>query len=156
MGHSFFFVKKADMIRNSTQDKGMRGCLSFPSLSYCCRGIYLLLPAHFYLLGGINLLIDKGGVHVSWKDKKKNFQQRMANMLDIPRDLMMDLPKIVIVGDVQVFIENHRGIIIYTAEQVKVNTTLGEVKIEGSDLTLKNILPDEIMVEGRIKSISFS
>ncbi len=92
---------------------------------------------------------------MSWQDRRKRWQQRAANFLDIPRDLMMDLPKVVLIGDLQVFIENHRGILVYTSEQVKVNTVLGELEITGSDLALRNILPDEIMVEGKIKSIAF-
>ncbi len=92
---------------------------------------------------------------MSWKDRKRQLQQQVANFLDLPGDLMMDLPKVVLVGDIQVSIENHRGILVYTTEQVKVDTTLGNLEIIGIDLSLKNILPDEIMVEGRIKSISF-
>ncbi|PKM83068.1 MAG: sporulation protein YqfC [Firmicutes bacterium HGW-Firmicutes-14] len=93
---------------------------------------------------------------MSWNDRKKQFQHRVANILDIPRDLMMDLPKIVLLGDVQVVIENHRGIVVYTSELVKVNTTLGELEITGLDLSLKNILPDELMLEGKIKSVAFT
>lgn len=92
---------------------------------------------------------------MSWRDRKKQFQQHVAYFLDIPKDLMMDLPKVALVGDVQVFIENHRGIIVYTSEIVRVNSTIGELEVTGLDLTLKNILPDEIMIEGRIKSVAF-
>ena len=92
---------------------------------------------------------------MSWKDRKKQFQQQVASFLDIPRDLMMDLPKLVMIGDVQISIENHRGILAYTPELVRVNTTLGELEVTGLDLILKNILPDEIMVEGRIKTVAF-
>ncbi len=69
---------------------------------------------------------------------------------------MLDLPKVVLVGDVQVLIENHRGIMVYTPELVKVSTTIGDLAVAGTDLVLKNILPDEIMVEGRIKSVIFT
>ena len=92
---------------------------------------------------------------MSWKERKKQFQQQVANFLDIPQDLLMDLPKLVLTGDVQLSIENHRGILAYTAEVVRVSTTIGDLEVTGLDLTLKNILPDEIMVEGRIKSIAF-
>ncbi len=92
---------------------------------------------------------------MSWRDRKKRLQQHVANFLDIPGDLMMDLPKVVVIGDVQVFIENHRGILVYTSEQVRLNTTLGELEVTGLDLSLKNILPDEIAVEGKIKSVAF-
>ena len=93
---------------------------------------------------------------MSWRNRKKQIQQQVANVFDIPRDLMMDLPKVVLVGDVQVLIENHRGIMVYTPETVKVSTTIGDLAVTGTDLTLKNILPDEIMVEGRIKSVIFT
>ncbi|MHB9093216.1 MAG: sporulation protein YqfC [Eubacteriales bacterium] len=92
---------------------------------------------------------------MSWKGRKKHFQQQVANFLDIPRDLMMDLPKVVLIGDVQVVIENHRGILVYTPDLVRVDTTLGELEVTGLDLVLKNILPDEILVEGKVKSVSF-
>jgi len=92
---------------------------------------------------------------MSWKERKRQFQQQVAGFLDIPRDLMMDSPKLVLTGDVQLSIENHRGILAYTAEVVRVSTTIGELEVTGLDLTLKNILPDEIMVEGKIKSIAF-
>jgi len=92
---------------------------------------------------------------MSWKDRKRHFQQQVANFLDIPRDLMLDLPKVILIGDVQVYVENHRGIIVYNSEQVRINTTLGELEISGLDLSLRNILPDEILVEGRIKSVVY-
>lgn len=92
---------------------------------------------------------------MSIKDRKKRLQQQFANFLDIPRDIMMDLPKIVLVGDVQLFIENHRGIIVYTSTQVRVSTSIGELEVNGLDLTLRNILPDEISVEGRITSVAY-
>lgn len=92
---------------------------------------------------------------MSWKERKKQFQQQVANILDIPSDLMMDLPKVVLVGDVQVIVENHRGIVVYTSEQVKVNTSLGDITIRGSGMILRNIMPDEIMVEGKINGVNY-
>jgi sporulation protein YqfC len=88
-------------------------------------------------------------------DKTKRVKQRLANILDIPKDVMLDLPKIVMVGNVQVFLENHSGIIEYTSNIIRAQTNVGEIRIEGNNLSLKNILPDEIVVEGIIYSLSF-
>ena len=93
---------------------------------------------------------------MAWRDRKKQIQQQVANIFDIPRDLMMDLPKVALIGDVQILIENHRGIMVYTPELVKVSTTIGDLAVTGVDLTLKNILADEIMIEGRIRSVAFT
>jgi len=68
---------------------------------------------------------------------------------------MLDLPRIVLVGNLQVFVENHRGILEYTPQVVRINTPGGELQITGNDLMLRNILPDEICVEGEVAGITF-
>lgn len=90
-----------------------------------------------------------------WLDFKKKLKRQMSDMLDIPSDIILDLPKIVLVGDQQLFIENHRGIVEYSSESVRVNVGDYEVEVSGDNLLLRNILPDEICLEGRIGSVRF-
>lgn len=92
---------------------------------------------------------------MSWREFKKKLKRQMSDVLEIPTDIIMDLPKIVLVGDLQLFIENHRGIVEYTTESVRINVGDYEVAVSGEDLLLRNILPDEICLEGRIKSVQF-
>ncbi|MFA4884726.1 MAG: sporulation protein YqfC [Desulfotomaculaceae bacterium] len=92
---------------------------------------------------------------MSWSDYKKKIKRQFSEFLEIPGDVMMDLPKIVLVGNIKIFIENHRGILEYTTEIVRVNVMEDEVAITGENLMLRNVLPDELCVEGKIKSISF-
>ncbi|MHB8158555.1 MAG: sporulation protein YqfC [Desulfocucumaceae bacterium] len=92
---------------------------------------------------------------MSWRDFKKRLKRQMSDVLEIPSDIMLDLPKMVMVGDIQLFIENHRGIIEYSRESIRINVGDYEVAVVGEDLLLRNILPDEICLEGRIKSVNF-
>ena len=92
---------------------------------------------------------------MSWREFKKRIKRQMSDVLEIPSDIIMDLPKIVLVGDLQLFIENHRGIVEYTSGSVRVNVGDYEVLVSGEDLLLRNILPDEICVEGRIRGLQF-
>jgi len=92
---------------------------------------------------------------MAWHDYKKKIKRQFSEFLEIPGDVMLDLPKIVLVGNIKIFIENHRGIIEYTTEKVRVNVMEDEVAITGENLLLRNVLPDELCVEGKIKSISF-
>lgn len=92
---------------------------------------------------------------MSWSDYKKKIKRQFSEFLEIPGDVMLDLPKIVLVGNIKIFIENHRGILEYTTEKVRVNVMEYEVAITGKNLLLRNVLPDELCVEGKIKSISF-
>lgn len=87
---------------------------------------------------------------------KKKLKQRFSSVLDIPKDVMLDLPKMTVIGDIQIYIENHRGIIEYTNEQVRLSTSLGELIIRGEGLILRNISAEEIYLDGAIKGIEYA
>lgn len=92
---------------------------------------------------------------MAWRDLKRKVKRQFSEFLEIPGDVMLDLPKITMVGNIQLYIENHRGILEYTPEYVRVSVGEGEVAVTGEDLMLRNILPDELCVEGKIRSLSF-
>ena len=87
--------------------------------------------------------------------RKANMSRKLADLFDLPRDVILDLPKICALGNTQISIENHRGIIEYTTRLIRVNTSRGELKLAGSGLVIQTILRDEIVVEGRILSIEY-
>lgn len=88
------------------------------------------------------------------RESKKRLEYLLAHYLELPKDLVLDLPRVTIIGDIQVFVENHRGIIEYTPERVRVSTSLGELYIEGTGLALRNIFPEEIGVDGKIRAVT--
>jgi sporulation protein YqfC len=88
-------------------------------------------------------------------DLQRKLKQQMSDLLELPGDVMMDFPRIVMLGSAQVVVENHRGITKYNSEVISISISGGEIVIKGSDLKLRNVLPEEIYVEGRIKSLSF-
>jgi len=88
-------------------------------------------------------------------DFQKKLKQQISDLLDLPGDVMMDLPRIVMLGSAQMVVENHRGITKYNSEEISISTSGGEIIIKGSDLKLRNVLPEEIYVEGGIKSLVF-
>jgi len=89
-------------------------------------------------------------------EKKNRLMHEFANILEIPEDIFLNMPKITFIGSIQVYIENHRGVIEYTSEKLRVAVTGGEIEILGEDLVLKNILPDELLLEGKIKSMELN
>ncbi|SFR00087.1 sporulation protein YqfC [Desulfoscipio geothermicus] len=92
---------------------------------------------------------------MAWKDLKNKFKRQFSDYLELPGDIMLDLPKIVLVGNQQVFIENHRGIQEYNPGLVRVVVSDKIIEVTGENLTLRNILPDEICVEGQITALTF-
>ena len=82
--------------------------------------------------------------------------QKMASILDIPQEIVLDLPKITLIGNLQMYLENHRGIIEYTSSRVRLATTLGELEVLGESLTLRSISQEDIHLDGLIKGVQFN
>jgi len=86
----------------------------------------------------------------------RNLKNRFSSVLDMPKDVLLDLPKLTVIGDIQIYIENHRGIIEYTNSLVRLSTSLGQLIIKGEELALRNISVEEIYIDGRIQEIGFA
>ncbi|MEW6661588.1 MAG: sporulation protein YqfC [Bacillota bacterium] len=86
----------------------------------------------------------------------KEIRHKVADLLEMPREVVMDLPKVTLVGNMQVLLENHRGIIEYSPERLRISVSLGEIIITGQGLVLRNILPDQIVAEGKVFSVSYA
>ncbi len=86
----------------------------------------------------------------------KSLEYFLAHFLELPKELVMGLPRITVLGDIQMIVENHRGIIEYTTERVRIGTGIGELRVTGSGLTLRTIFPEEIAVDGKIRSIDLA
>lgn len=82
-------------------------------------------------------------------------QQLAANLLEIPKDAVYDVPRITLVGGLQVLIENHKGIIEFTDSRIRLAHTGGEMHVVGKRLTIRNIQPNEILIEGEIKGFTY-
>ncbi|HEX3031535.1 MAG TPA: sporulation protein YqfC [Bacillota bacterium] len=90
------------------------------------------------------------------KEKGKRLQNKLAYWLEIPSDIALDLPKITLIGGYQAFIENHRGILEYNTRLIRIKVSTGQLVISGRDLLVRNILQQEISVEGNITSVEIS
>ncbi len=87
--------------------------------------------------------------------KTKKIRETISDVFDLPKDIIMDISKVTMIGTSQVAIENHKGIIEYSEEQIRVNSGNGIIKVSGSNLNIKTILQEEIVIEGEINGVSF-
>lgn len=82
-------------------------------------------------------------------------QMLMTEVLGLPKDLIMDLPRVTMLGNIQLTIENHKGIITYTETDIRIAISKGELGISGQKLVLRTIVFDEIVVDGIITAVSY-
>lgn len=87
------------------------------------------------------------------------WQQRMQSLListfKLPSDVILELPRITVIGQIHVYIENHKGLATYSDTELKLKINKGHVKITGTGFVLKMMLPEEILLEGTITDIKF-
>ncbi|VBB06086.1 sporulation protein yabp/yqfc [Lucifera butyrica] len=86
---------------------------------------------------------------------KKRKLQALAGFLEIPEDIVLDLPRITMLGNKQLLIENHKGIIEYTSSLVRVKLSQGELIVNGSELMLGNLQIEQILIEGLIGTLKY-
>ncbi|MDQ7864114.1 sporulation protein YqfC [Peribacillus frigoritolerans] len=79
----------------------------------------------------------------------------MTKTMDLPQDVMMDLPRITMIGQLHIYIENHRGLLAFTDSEVRLMLKNGQLLIKGNAFVIKTILPEEIMLEGKIDKVYF-
>jgi sporulation protein YqfC len=96
-----------------------------------------------------------GEVFMRWRELQRQLRRKTAAALDLPGEVAFNLPKIVITGNVQVLIENHRGIVSYGREEVRLLVEAGEVAVSGRGLVIRSIVPEEIVIEGEIQGVRF-
>ncbi len=75
--------------------------------------------------------------------------------IDLPVEIVKNLPCVYIKGNDEITVENYKGIIEYTSEGIKLNTKLGIVKIYGKKLNLKQITSDFIVIDGFIEKFEY-
>jgi len=85
----------------------------------------------------------------------RRWRSLVAGALDLPKDVVVNVPRVTVIGSLQVTVENHRGIVEFTPEKIRIACGEGAVEIRGENLALRAILPEEIVLDGRILAVSF-
>jgi len=88
--------------------------------------------------------------------KSDEIKKSIGDLLELPQDLMLDLPKITMIGNLQIYIENHKGILEYSTTRVRIFTKCGVLRIIGKDLLLRRIVREEIVLVGEIVQVEYA
>jgi sporulation protein YqfC len=84
-----------------------------------------------------------------------SFKSKLADLLEIPEELIDDVPKITLTSNRRLLIQNYTGMLEYDRQIIRINTKIGVVKIEGKKLDVENITSEEVAVIGNITGLSF-
>ncbi|MEA4926357.1 MAG: sporulation protein YqfC [Syntrophomonadaceae bacterium] len=89
-------------------------------------------------------------------DKRREIiTKAMAELLEIPGDLVLDMPRLTITGRNELYLVNHKGIIEYSTERMRINLSRGFLEVLGNNLEIQALMPEEMKVSGDILSVKY-
>lgn len=97
----------------------------------------------------------KGGSFFMAKKWGHNLRNWMIKNLELPQDVMMDLPRITMIGQIHIYVENYRGLITFSDKELRLLLKQGQLLIKGKGFVIKTILPEEILLEGKIDQVLY-
>ena len=77
----------------------------------------------------------------------------MLQLLEIPKEVCSNVPKLIVTGFDEMMVENYKGILEYEDFFVRINTYVGIININGYNLNLQAMTNDDIKITGKIESI---
>jgi sporulation protein YqfC len=89
------------------------------------------------------------------ESKLTRTKETIAEKLDLPRDVMLNIPKITITGQNQIVVENHRGVILFEEKEIKINSNVGLITINGNGFEILFMGGSTLTVSGRFKSVTY-
>ena len=90
------------------------------------------------------------------KPRREGLLEKTAELFDLPADALAGLPKVELVGDRELRIENHRGILAYGTEEIHISGGSYVVKVTGEGLELRAMTGLELLITGRIAGIQLA
>ena len=85
--------------------------------------------------------------------KMRKNNNRLDRLLELPKEVYSNVPKVIITGFDELIVENFKGILEYEEYYVRINTHIGIINVNGYGLDLENMTNDDIIVKGKIESI---
>ena len=89
---------------------------------------------------------------MKWRD----LPEETAERFELPPEAVAGMPRITITGRSRVLVENHRGLLEYGEDTVEVVEVAGgriRVRIHGTELQLRAMDRNDLVITGRILSV---
>ena len=98
------------------------------------------------------------------EDESRPFRNKIAELSELPKDVALGMPILTVTGQMELCLENYRGILEYTDSlvriqtrtgQIRIQTRPGQIRITGQKLEVVYYTNDEMKVNGHIHSIEY-
>ncbi len=92
---------------------------------------------------------------VGKQKKKEGLGAKVAAFFELPSEVLLNLPRLILTGDQRLLVENHQGVLVYTGAEIWLKTSVGLLKVMGEGLEIKLITQDQVNIDGRIRTVAW-
>ena len=89
------------------------------------------------------------------RNKGKAVLSEAAELFDLPADVVAGLPHIEVVGNQEFFMEQHRGILSYSGEEIAINGENLIIRVRGEGLALVSMTGEALRNKGSISQVEW-
>ncbi len=87
--------------------------------------------------------------------EKEGLLLRASKLFDLPADALAGVPRVEVVGDGELRMAPHRGILAYGPEEIHISGGSLVVLVRGSGLELRAMTPEELLITGTVTAVEF-
>lgn len=85
----------------------------------------------------------------------KGVREAAADAWGLPKDVIMNMPRLSVGGNREIYIENYKGLLEYTSDEIRLSTSIGVVRILGKDLKIKRVRLEDIFISGYFRLVEY-
>ena len=87
------------------------------------------------------------------EEYRRGLLERTAEALDLPGDVLAGLPHIELTGNRELRMENHKGILAYGGEEIRISGGKLESTVRGRGLELRAMNAGQLFITGTIQGV---
>ena len=87
--------------------------------------------------------------------EKEGLLLRASRLFVLPADALAGAPRVEMIGDGELRMGPHRGILAYGPEEIHISGGSLVVVVRGGGLELRAMTPEELLVTGTITAVEF-
>ena len=82
-------------------------------------------------------------------------KDRFTEKMQLPKEIILNYPKMTVMSNKEITVENIIGIIEFSSENIRLNTETHILVINGINLEIISLSLDEVIISGNIEKLIF-
>lgn len=89
-------------------------------------------------------------------DVKKGIMEKISEITELPKDFVMNMPRIVMYANKELEVTNYKSIVEYNDNIIRLSTNNKQIIVTGSELKIRMLEEDFINICGNIIKVEYS